>query len=141
MDAVNTAGDSSSAEKDYSDTNNQVEGVQEADIIKTDGEYIYAAVDGDVYLLRENGGNPEILSKIEKKAGTELDEKDGAHEAEEYVNNIYITETRLVLMKYTVDYSTYEGAVAEDDAIAGCYVGQGTYTAAVYDIADRSIRF
>ena len=69
--AVNTAGggspyDGSSAEKDYSDTNNQVEGVQEADIIKTDGEYIYAAVDGDVYLLRENGGNPEILSKIEK---------------------------------------------------------------------------
>lgn len=141
--AVNTAGggspyDGSSAEKDYSDTNNQVEGVQEADIIKTDGEYIYAAVDGDVYLLRENGGNPEILSKIEKKAGTELDEKDGAHEAEEYVNNIYVTETRLVLMKYTVDYSTYEDAVAEDVAIAGCYVGQGTYTAAVYDIADRS---
>ena len=141
--AVNTAGsgspyDDSAAEKDYSDTNNQVEGVQEADIIKTDGEYIYAAVDGDVYLLRENGGNPEILSKIEKKAGTELDEKDGAHEAEEYVNNIYVTETRLVLMKYTVDYSTYEDAVAEDVAIAGCYVGQGTYTAAVYDIADRS---
>ena len=141
--AVNTAGggspyDGSSAEKDYSDTNNQVEGVQEADIIKTDGEYIYAAVDGDVYLLRENGGNPEILSKIEKKAGTELDEKDGAHEAEEYVNNIYVTETRLVLMKYTVDYSTYEDAVAEDVAIAGCYVGQGTYTVAVYDIADRS---
>lgn len=141
--AVNTAGggspyDGSSAEKDYSDTNNQVEGVQEADIIKTDGEYIYAAVDGDVYLLRENGGNPEILSKIEKKAGTELDEKDGAHEAEEYVNNIYVTETRLVLMKYTVDYSTYEDAVAEDVAIAGCYVGQGTYTAAVYDITDRS---
>ena len=141
--AVNTAGggspyDGSSAEKDYSDTNNQVEGVQEADIIKTDGEYIYAAVDGDVYLLRENGGTPEILSKIEKKAGTELDEKDGAHEAEEYVNNIYVTETRLVLMKYTVDYSTYEDAVAEDVAIAGCYVGQGTYTAAVYDIADRS---
>ena len=141
--AVNTAGggapyDDSSAEKDYSDTNNQVEGVQEADIIKTYGEYIYAAVDGDVYLLRENGGNPEILSKIEKKAGTELDEKDGAHEAEEYVNNIYVTETRLVLMKYTVDYSTYEDAVAEDVAIAGCYVGQGTYTAAVYDIADRS---
>lgn len=141
--AVNTAGsgspyDDSSAEKDYSDTNNQVEGVQEADIIKTDGEYIYAAVDGDVYLLRENGGNPEILSKIKKKAGTELDEKDGAHEAEEYVNNIYVTETRLVLMKYTVDYSTYEDAVAEDVAIAGCYVGQGTYTAAVYDIADRS---
>lgn len=141
--AVNTAGggspyDDSSAEKDYSDTNNQVEGVQEADIIKTDGEYIYAAVDGDVYLLRENGGNPEILSKIEKKAGTELDEKDGAHEAEEYVNNIYVTETRLVLMKYTVDYSTYEDAVAEDVAIAGCYVGQGTYTAVVYDIADRS---
>lgn len=30
-----------STNKDFTDTNVQVQGVQEADIIKTDGDYIY----------------------------------------------------------------------------------------------------
>ena len=42
----NTLG--SSTTKDYSKTNIQVEGVDEADIIKTDGDYIYSII---LYLL------------------------------------------------------------------------------------------
>lgn len=37
---------------DYSRTNVQVAGVDEADIIKTDGEYIYALVYNDVYVIK-----------------------------------------------------------------------------------------
>ena len=150
--AVNTAGggspyDGSSAEKDYSDTNNQVEGVQEADIIKTDGEYIYAAVDGDVYLLRENGGNPEILSKIEK-IDTVSEEGENICGISEHINEIYIAGDRMVLIKYVADYDAYydtmEDAVETDAAPAnGCVIygppaGLAKYTAAVYDITDRS---
>lgn len=150
--AVNTAGggspyDDSSAEKDYSDTNNQVEGVQEADIIKTDGEYIYAAVDGDVYLLRENGGNPEILSKIEK-IDTVSEEGENICGISEHINEIYIAGDRMVLIKYVADYDAYydtmEDAAETDAAPAnGCVIygppaGLAKYTAAVYDIADRS---
>lgn len=129
--------DTGSTEKDYSDTNNQVEGVQEADIIKTDGEYIYTVVDGDVYLLKENGGQPQVLSKIAKTVVP--GEEEGFYEKEEFVNDIYITENRLVLMKCTMEYTPYDGgAVAEDMAPAGCYMGGGKYTAAIYDITDRS---
>lgn len=150
--AVNTAGggspyDGSSAEKDYSDTNNQVEGVQEADIIKTDGEYIYAAVDGDVYLLRENGGNPEILSKIEK-IDTVSEEGENICGISERINDIYIAGDRMVLIKYVADYDAYydmmEDAAETDAAPAnGCVIygppaGLAKYTAAVYDITDRS---
>ncbi|MDD3285022.1 MAG: beta-propeller domain-containing protein [Patescibacteria group bacterium] len=37
---------------DYSQTNVQVEGVDEADIIKTDGRYIYAVVYQDLYIIQ-----------------------------------------------------------------------------------------
>jgi len=39
---------------DYSRTNVQVEGVDEADIIKTDGQYIYALVYNDLYIIKAN---------------------------------------------------------------------------------------
>lgn len=126
----------SPSEKNYSDTNNQVEGVQEADIVKTDGEYIYTVADGNVYLLKENGGQPQVLSKIEKVVIP--GEEEGFYEREEYVSDIYIAGNRLVLMKCTMDYAAYDGAVAEDMAPAGCYMGETKYTAAVYDISDRS---
>ncbi len=38
----------SSGSSDHSTTNNQVAGVDEADIVKTDGDYIYAVADGKV---------------------------------------------------------------------------------------------
>ncbi|MBO5870021.1 MAG: beta-propeller domain-containing protein, partial [Clostridia bacterium] len=38
---TNTKFDTARNDKDFSDTNNQVSGVQEADIVKTDGKYIY----------------------------------------------------------------------------------------------------
>ncbi len=51
---------------DFSDTNLQVAGVQEADIVKTDGRYIYAlkAGEGTVTIVAVNDGNPEVTSVI-----------------------------------------------------------------------------
>ncbi|HQL34536.1 MAG TPA: beta-propeller domain-containing protein [bacterium] len=40
------------ADSDYSQTNVQVEGVDEADILKTDGRYIYAVVYQDLYIIQ-----------------------------------------------------------------------------------------
>lgn len=48
--AAPTAG--SGAQRDYSETNIQVEGVDEADIIKTDGDYIYAVSGSKLYVAR-----------------------------------------------------------------------------------------
>jgi inhibitor of cysteine peptidase len=55
--------------KDFSKTNNQVEGVDEADIIKSDGTYIYAVSRNNLFIIKAYPAeNSEILSKIEFKS-------------------------------------------------------------------------
>jgi len=53
------------AGEDYSTTNIQVAGVDEADIIKTDGNYIYAVVKNDVYIIKAYPANEaKVLVKL-----------------------------------------------------------------------------
>ena len=53
------------AGSDYSKTNIQVEGVDEADIVKTDGEYIYVVSGGNLTILKAYPpGEARVLSKI-----------------------------------------------------------------------------
>lgn len=55
--------------QDYSKTNIQVEGVDEADIIKTDGKYIYAAVNENLFIIEARPAKEaKILSKIAFKS-------------------------------------------------------------------------
>ena len=49
-DSSNKSSASGSGEAAYSETNNQVEGVDESDIVKMDGEFIYAIVNGRVII-------------------------------------------------------------------------------------------
>jgi len=71
------------ASDDFSETNVQVEGVDEADIIKTDGKYIYAVVKNDLYIVNAYPtDNAEVLTKIEFKSRP---------------NDIYINNDRLVI--------------------------------------------
>ena len=60
--SVPTNSSKSSSSKDYSTTNIQVENVDEADITKTDGDYIYSISDNNVIIT--NVMNPEDI-KIE----------------------------------------------------------------------------
>ncbi len=63
------------ASGDYSETNIQVEGVDEADIIKTDGEYIYTLSQGNLVIVKAYPANEaEILSttKIQDFSPREL---------------------------------------------------------------------
>ncbi|MBI5347492.1 MAG: beta-propeller domain-containing protein [Candidatus Aenigmarchaeota archaeon] len=56
------------AKSEYSTTNIQVEGVDEADIIKTDGEYIYAVSGTKIFIIRAYPAeNAEIISSIDVK--------------------------------------------------------------------------
>ncbi len=48
--------------KDFSDTNVQVEGVMEADIVKTNGEYIYALAYNRLMIFKADGENTETIS-------------------------------------------------------------------------------
>jgi inhibitor of cysteine peptidase len=77
----NFDGDSqSTSSDDYSTTNIQVEGVDEADIVKTDGKYIYVVSKNTVFII--SADNLEILSKITFK---------------NMPQDIYINENKLVV--------------------------------------------
>ncbi|MBM6618899.1 beta-propeller domain-containing protein [Bacillus suaedaesalsae] len=58
MEESSSAGDMAGAEKssaganEFTDTNVQVQGVDEADIVKTDGTYIYQAIDGKLKITK-----------------------------------------------------------------------------------------
>ena len=78
---------------DYSKTNVQVEGVDEADIIKTDGEYIYALVQSDLYIIKAYPtSDSEVISKIAFKSRP---------------NNIYINENRLAVFGQNLNNETF----------------------------------
>ncbi|MEG0894587.1 MAG: beta-propeller domain-containing protein, partial [Oscillospiraceae bacterium] len=52
--------DTGAANNDFSDTNVQVKGVQESDIIKTDGEYIYTISKSKISIIKDD----KVLSQI-----------------------------------------------------------------------------
>jgi uncharacterized secreted protein with C-terminal beta-propeller domain len=61
--------ESGQASPDYSKTNIQVEGVDEADIIKTDGKYVYAVSGNNLFIIEAYPAeNASILSKIAFKS-------------------------------------------------------------------------
>jgi inhibitor of cysteine peptidase len=104
----------------HSSTNIQVENVDEADIIKTDGEYIYYACNGQIAILRADGKNISTMSVIS---------------GEHYVNDIYIVGDKLIAVT-----TRYENAENGDGIEPYCRIWLGkTYTCyIVYDIADKS---
>ena len=46
-----------------STTNNQVQGVDEADLVKNDGKYIYSVKDGNLIVTDSNDGDPKVVTK------------------------------------------------------------------------------
>ena len=93
--------DSVFRDNDYSKTNIQVEGVDEADIVKTDGDYIYYVANKKVYIV--NAKYPQNI-KIENT----LEYEDNVIPKE-----LYINENKLVVIldksdinKYYNEYST-----------------------------------
>jgi hypothetical protein len=49
----------------HSTTNEQVEGVNEGDVVKTDGRYIYAMSGGQLRIIQANGAEMNVVSRIE----------------------------------------------------------------------------
>ncbi|MBQ1550855.1 MAG: beta-propeller domain-containing protein [Bacilli bacterium] len=59
--------------KDYSKTNIQVQGVDEADIVKTDGDYIYSISENNVIITNvKDPANIKVESKINEKIPVDL---------------------------------------------------------------------
>ena len=77
-------------ESDYSNTNIQVDGVDEADIVKTDGKYIYYVTSNKIIIVNaEDEKNLQIVSEIE------------FNEESFYPNEIFISENKLIVIGTT----------------------------------------
>ncbi len=101
---------------DFSTTNIQVEGVDEADIIKTDGKYIYAVSNNNLFIIDAYpASGAQVLSKIEFKVRPQ---------------NIYIKGDKLVI--YGNDNLIHERPFYDDFRRKESFV-----FLKVFDISDR----
>lgn len=81
---------------DYSSTNVQVEGIDEGDIVKTDGKYIYIA-DKEESLIRiaeTSGDDVKVVGDISFSSSTNRDS---------YLLEFYIKDNRLTLIRQSYD--------------------------------------
>ena len=56
--------DAGGAENGYSGTNVQVQGVDEADVVKTDGNYIYYVANSQLTILRPDGADSAVVGSV-----------------------------------------------------------------------------
>ena len=125
-DSINTIGNSakgfnpsasSSSKKNYSTTNIQVENVDEADITKTDGDYIYSISNNNVIIT--NVQNPkEIKIEATINGGDNLPV------------DLLLYNNKLVVISSKIDYNSsyyYYG-----------YTNNGKTFVEIYDISDKS---
>jgi len=107
--------------EDYSGTNVQVSGIDEGDIVKTDGAYIYAISQGQFVIFKAAGAATEEVSRIQVAAS----EEDGSYYC--YPQELYIDGTTAVLVLNTTSSS---------NTARGFYDYQSGTQTLCFDIAD-----
>ena len=104
---------------DYSTTNIQVKGVDEADIVKTDGKYIYSISDGNIVIVK---ANPTLELKVISKI-----------KADNYFFELFFNKNKLIVFesdnKYQNNY--YE-------SFRYPYYSSSNTNLKIYDITDRA---
>ena len=120
---------SSQGEGSYGETNVQVEGVDEADVIKNDGRYIYFIAGNSLVIVdAQNPGNMSVAGKIVLDEGSSFSE-------------MYIIGNTLTAIGYTYEEMPFVESKAPEgrDTMPGRYIPVKNYTfAKVYDISDKT---
>lgn len=101
--------------RDYIGTNVQVEGVEEADIVKTDGNTIYYATR---FTNKIRIFDISIDNKITVREELDLEAL--------YTDSLYLTETQLIVIGYTYNYRPYDFTEAQDNYRWDYYSFTGT---------------
>ncbi|MGQ9718587.1 MAG: beta-propeller domain-containing protein [Nitrososphaerales archaeon] len=108
---------------EYSTTNIQVAGVDEADTVKSDGEYLYVVSSSNIFILRAYPPEQaEILSKINLN--------------ETYSLEIYLNGDRLAVLGYHYQYYYPLLAIPEYVNMPYLHTTEEAFIK-VYDISDR----
>lgn len=85
-EAMAPEAESAKSSDDYSATNNQVEGVDEGDLVKTDGTHIVVINNNSVKIIDPDPSTLSILSEINVPRGRG------------YVSNLYLNDNQLILI-------------------------------------------
>lgn len=87
------SGEAAPTQNDSSNTNNQVDGVDEGDIIKNDGTYIYVKTNDGIKVIDSNPKSPNVISEVIVPENM-------------YISEIFITENKLVVIGQNNYYNT-----------------------------------
>ncbi len=136
--AAPTAAESGAEEAtDYSTTNIQVQGVDEADIVKNDGKYIYKVAASDYYYGYETEkGKVTIINAFPPEQMEIISEIEFEGNAQE----IFIYNDKLVVFGNVYRYEVYPAQPVPDcvRCIIPPYYSQNFAFMKVYDISDRT---
>ena len=92
-------------QQDFSTTNLQVTGVDESDIVKTDGHYIYIATGDKVQIVDASTDTPRQLGSITPELSGNMD----------CIREMYVSDSRLLLIVQTEDTDGLEQADEDFD--------------------------
>ena len=131
LEATDTIADATTAnaeKEDYSKTNTQVDNVDEADIVKTDGKFIYYVAQDKVYIV-----NSETLKQ--ESVITLKSDKNRIYPSEIYVNKNKL----IVLVNSNMVKTAQTNIVSTDEAYTEKIKGnlEQMSRAIVYDISDK----
>lgn len=110
---------SGEADGDYSSTNNQVEGVDEADLVKTDGSFIYSISDTRVLITDVRGDELAIAEEI-------------TFGRESYPQQLFLSGDTLVVLGSRYSVSPKMGSIESEQ------LSMTMTTVHLYDIQDPS---
>lgn len=118
------SGSTQSSSKDYSTTNIQVDGVDEGDIIKTDGDYIYVSNEkrATVQIIKVDGATLELVSEIKKTSENN------------YIPELYIDGNYLAIIETSYEYSILP---IFENGNGNMTVRKNQATLNIYNITDR----
>lgn len=133
---ASAAGSAAGGSGDYSTTNIQVEGVDEADVVKTDGRYIYQVNKNRIVIIKAYGSVSEnAYSKDGMKIMSILDFKDDNFAPQE----LYIDGDTLTVIGSYYERTVYNSTTDNRKvAISPYYRTKVTTKAIICDISDRS---
>lgn len=119
----------------YSTTNIQVEGVDEADIVKTDGKYIYVATNNvyysasqnNVYIVKADPQDPRVIAKIALGNNT-------------YVAGLFLSQdsSKLVVIGSQYQLYAYEEAAQSEEILSYPYYSSVNTFLSVYDVSEKA---
>ncbi|NTU89629.1 MAG: hypothetical protein HGA54_06970, partial [Actinobacteria bacterium] len=130
-EAASTEAGDTAASANYSTTNTQVSGIDEGDIVKTDGEYIYSISNGDVIIVEPAGSATREIARITIASDSMDTSKELPQDrAYRYPSELYIQGDMLAIV------SSINNIIYELDTVGEPYQNVARTEIDLYDVSD-----